>query len=113
VSIQPHAAQVYRLYRAAFSREPDLPGIGWHMATIEGGAQLVDVAGGFIASPEFASTYGAVDDAQFVTLLYRNVLGREPEAEGLAYHLNNLAGGQPRNELLCNFSESPENRSLA
>jgi hypothetical protein len=109
VSIQPHAAQVYRLYRAAFSREPDLPGIGWHMATIEGGAQLVDVAGGFIAAPEFTATYGALDDAQFVTQLYRNVLGREPEPEGLAYHVARLQSGASRAQVLLGFSESPEN----
>jgi serralysin len=79
------------------------------MAAIEGGAQLVDVAGGFIAAPEFTATYGALDDAQFVTQLYRNVLGREPEPEGLAYHVARLQSGASRAQVLVGFSESPEN----
>lgn len=109
VSIQPHAAQAYRLYRAAFCREPDLEGLGWHIAVLELGFTLSQVAQGFIDSPEFAATYGQVDDTRFVTLLYRNVLSREPDADGLAYHLARLAQGVSRPDVLIGFSESPEN----
>jgi hypothetical protein len=39
----------------------------------------------------------------------QNVLDREPDASRLAYHLNDLAHGVSRAEILSNFFESPEN----
>jgi serralysin len=107
-----NGGQAYRLYKAAFDRVPDLPGLGYQMNELDKGFSLAQVATAFIASPEFQSLYGsAVDDTAFVTLLYRNVLDREPEAEGLAYHLNDLAHGVTRAQILANFSESPENQA--
>jgi serralysin len=105
-----HAGEAYRLYQAAFDRKPDLPGLGYQMHDLDIGVSLWQVASNFIASPEFQSTYGNLDNTQFITLLYRNVLHREPEAEGLAYHLNEFAQGQDRADMLTHFSESPENQ---
>ena len=70
------------------------------------------MAANFIASPEFQSKYGsAVDSSQFITLLYNNVLHRAPDSGGLQYHLNELATGQTRADVLTHFSESPENQA--
>jgi serralysin len=69
------------------------------------------VAQHFIDSPEFQSTYGATDDTQFITLLYRNVLDRDPDAGGLQFHLDEFAHGESRADMLCHFSESPENEA--
>ena len=82
------------------------------MTALDNGLSLVQVASNFIASPEFQSTYGAVNDTQFVTLLYQNVLHRAPDASGLQYHLNELEQwGESRAQVLTNFSESPENQA--
>jgi serralysin len=107
-----HAGQAYRLYQAAFDRQPDSPGLGFQMNALDEGLALREVARNFIASPEFARTYGAVDDKAFVGLLYANVLDRAPDAPGLAYHLDRLAHGAERADILVGFSESPENQAL-
>ena len=102
--------QIFRLYEAAFDREPDAAGQGYYMKQMDGGAPLVSLAEGFLASPEFQATYGNTSDAQFVTRLYENTLGREPSADEVGYHVNALHSIS-RAQLLVNFSESPENQA--
>jgi Domain of unknown function (DUF4214) len=110
--IDGHAGQAYRLYAAALGRAPEAAGMGYWISMLDGGASLRDVAGGFMASPEFGLLVGAhADDTTFVTKLYNNVLHRAPEAEGLAYWKDMLAGGASRASVLVGFSESPENQA--
>jgi hypothetical protein len=107
------AGQVYRLYRAALHRSPDEAGVGFHMASMEVfGLSLLQIAEQFMASSEFAALYGNLTTEQFVTQLYRNVLGREPEPAGHAFHAGNLdASRLSRAQVLLQFSESAENQS--
>ncbi|HUR89750.1 MAG TPA: DUF4214 domain-containing protein [Ramlibacter sp.] len=105
-----NVGQIYRLYEAAFHREADAAGQGFYMKQMEGGASLVSIASGFLASPEFQATYGNTNDAQFVTRLYQNTLGREPSAGEVDYHVNALHSIS-RAQLLVNFSESLENQA--
>ena len=112
LDVNGHAGQAYRLYQAAFDRQPDLPGLGYQMNDLDLGYSLAQVAANFIASPEFQSKYGgAQDDAAFITLLYQHVLHRDPEAQGLQDHLDELAHGYSRADELTFFSESPENQA--
>lgn len=107
------AGQAYRLYRAAFSRTPDLQGLGYHIAAMQSGQSLQDISGNFLRSPEFEQRYGTLDTAAFVTQLYANVLGRAPDAGGLAFHSGNLDSGRlTRAQVLIGFSESLENKQL-
>lgn len=48
----------------------------------------------------------------YVTRLYRELLGREPDAEGFRAHLAGLAGGTSREQLKRVFLESEEYRQL-
>jgi V8-like Glu-specific endopeptidase len=106
------AGQAYRLYQAAFDRAPDVPGLGFQMRALDDGLSLSLLAGNFLQSPEFAATYGSLDNTQFVTQLYQNVLHRAPDQGGLAYHVNDLtANGYSRADVLTHFSESPENQA--
>lgn len=106
------AGQVYRLYQSALDRAPDQGGLGFQIGSIErSGLSLVQVAQGFIASTEFSTKYGALDNTQFVTQLYANVLHRAPDAAGLAFHVGNLNAGVSRAQVLVDFSESPENKA--
>lgn len=106
--------QAYRLYQAAFDRVPDLDGLGYQMSAIEvSGLSPRQVAQNFINSPEFSSKYGALNDTQFVTQLYQNVLKRAPDSGGLAFYLEGLANQSfTRASILAGFSESPENQAL-
>lgn len=47
-----------------------------------------------------------------MTLLYENVLGREPDPTGLADWTGQLASGSTRGQILIGFSESQEGIAL-
>ena len=111
VDINGHGGQAYRLYVAAFGRTPDLGGLGFHIASLDAGVSLTDVAGGFLASTEFVTKYGSLSDEDYVTQLYGNVLHREPDTDGLIYHVGRLSSGATRADLLVGFSESAENQA--
>jgi hypothetical protein len=65
----------------------------------------------FSQSPEFIARYGSLTNEEFVTLVYANVLGRAPEAEGFAFWTNQLnQGAMGRGQVMLEFSESTENR---
>jgi hypothetical protein len=112
LDINGDGGMAYRLYQAAFNRAPDLGGLGYQMTALDNGLGIAQVAANFIASPEFAATYGSLNNTQFVTQLYQNVLHRAPDSGGLAYHVNNLEhNGYARADVLVGFSESPENKA--
>lgn len=104
------AGDAYRLYRAALDRAPDSAGLGYWIGAMDGGVPLLDVARSFVNSAEFKSTYGTLDNTQFLTQLYANVLDRTPDSAGLAYHLANLERGVERAQILTDFSVSAENQ---
>lgn len=104
------AGQSYRLYKAAFDRTPDLPGLGYWIDRMDHQTSLYEVANAFVGSDEFALRYGKnLGDADFVKLLYNHVLHRDPDQPGYDYWLGSLAAGSGRFAVLAAFSESPEN----
>lgn len=109
LDIDGNAGKLYRLYQAAFDRTPDQPGLGFWLKAMDNGMGLQDVASGFLNSPEAQKLYGNLDPTNFLTQLYSNVLDRQPDAAGLAWHLNNLSHGVSMTQTLLGFSESTEN----
>jgi len=115
LDIEGAPAAMYRLYQAAFARDPDKAGLGYWIRAYENGADLTATAQGFIASEEFRKAYGApasLSNTAFVDLLYANVLGRQSDGAGKAYWVKRLDGGDSRESVLVSFSESPENKAL-
>jgi uncharacterized protein DUF4214 len=104
------AAQIYRLYHATLGREPDLRGlINWSGRLEDGTLNLLEVVLGFTGSVEFTQTYGNTSNRDFVTLLYDNVLGRAPDAPGLANWSGRIDDGlMSRAQVVQGFSESTE-----
>jgi hypothetical protein len=100
--------QVCRLYQAYFLRLPDADGIDHWRRSLAAGLSLAAVSDGFAGSPEFIARYGALDDRGFVSLVYRNVLGREPDPAGLEHWARQLAAGASRGTVMTGFSESAE-----
>lgn len=103
-----HRQPVARLYQAFFHREPDLGGLDFWVHRHATGTKLSKIAASFAGSSEFATAYGTVDDASFVTLVYGNVLQRKPDPAGLAHWTAKLEGGMSRGDLMVAFSESSE-----
>jgi len=112
---QVDSGQAYRLYKAAFNRLPDIAGLAFWEDQLASGVALESIAGAFIDSLEFKSKYGsAVSFSDFIKLLYLNVLGREADAAGLEFWVNNLTSGlATKVSVLIGFSESQENKDLA
>jgi hypothetical protein len=71
------------LYLGIMLRDPDYGGwTGW-FNNLHNGFTQTDILSAFLASPEFQSRYGTLDDTAFVTLLYNNMLNRAPDQAGL------------------------------
>ena len=113
--IEGNAGQAYRIYKAAFDRIPDAPGLGnWIRHLDNGSGDLNWVAGHFITSAEFQALYGSpssVSNNDFIRLLYNNVLDRDPDDGGFQAWNQNMQNGMSRAEVLGHFSESPENKA--
>lgn len=93
VDYQVADAGTLRLYRAFFDREPDVGGAVYWITQTRDGASPDDLAYGFAQSAEFSQTYGPLTDADFLTLIYQNMLGRAPDQKGFEYWLGQMAGG--------------------
>lgn len=108
-----NAGQMYRLYQAAFDRDPDVAGLGHWIDTFDRGVfDLTGVAQEFIDSQEFQTRFGtdqSLDDQGYLTLLYANVLDRTPDQPGFDFWSDQQANGISRADMLQYFSESPEN----
>ena len=106
------SAQIYRLYAAVLGREPDVGGHqGWAAQLSSGAFSLQRLAGLFVGSPEFQTTYGDSTNAEFVTLLYANVLNRTPSTVDRDYWAGRLDNGEARERVVLLFSETPEHQA--
>ena len=101
---------VLRLYSAYFLRAPDEEGFDfWTLENSLGTWSMPRMSAFFSESPEFIDLYGALTDAEFINLLYNNILGRDADAGGSTYWLNRMTvEGLDRGTVMLFFSESPE-----
>lgn len=102
------ADDLFRLYQATLDRLPEASGFLFWASTLAAGRSYLDVVSSFVASREFQTRYGATTDTQFVTLLYDNVLGRAPDAAGLASWTAFLDMGGSRAQVVRGFAQSAE-----
>ncbi|MEZ5407622.1 MAG: DUF4214 domain-containing protein [Acidimicrobiales bacterium] len=108
-----NAATVDRLYHAFFLRYPDTDGLRYWVGVRGSGQTVQKVADSFAASDEFRLRYTGTDFGAFIDQIYRNVLGREPDAGGRDYWLAQLANRKvTRGTIVASFSESQEMRNL-
>lgn len=110
--IDGNAGKAYRLYEAAFDRDPDLEGLGYWISALDKGTSLESVAKVFIDSDEFHNLYGSnISNEEFVTSMYQNTLDRAPDQGGFDYWVNELGSGSINEaQGLAYFSESNENQ---
>ena len=109
------SGEMFRLYNAAFARFPDADGLKYWIDQFSSGKNTRRVvAQSFLGSAEFTEKYGSnVSDETYVNNLYKNVLGRDADTEGLNYWVSNLSSGlETRYEALLGFAESAENKAL-
>lgn len=106
--------QGYRLYEAAFNRDPDKAGLTWWVNQLDQGQKsLVDTAANFLYSEEFTRAFGdarTMPAKDLLGVFYKNILGRNGDDAGLNYWLGQLENGLSRHHMLAHFSESQENQ---
>ncbi len=101
---------VIREYQAAFGRVPDQAGLKYWVGVVGANpSALSTLSVDFANSAEFNTRYAAnattPASVALVAELYANVLGRQPDAAGLAYWSNS---GLDAAQLLYSFSTSSE-----
>ncbi len=100
---------VDRLYQTAFGRAADEQGRADWISRIRNGYSYQQVALHFYGSNEISRRNP--DDAQYITQLYRSVLGREPSAQGVAEWTLHLRTGRfTRHQTARLFVQSTEGR---
>jgi hypothetical protein len=103
-------APIYRLYQAILGRPPDASGLEYWARRLRRGTSVHVAARSIAGSSEFARRYPALSHDDFVRLVYRNVLRRDPDPGGFAYWTRRLQAGTDRALLVTSFSESRENQ---
>ena len=104
----------YRIYKAAFNRTPDEGGLGYWIGQMDLGKTLVEVSAGFIDSDEFRASYGtSPSNGEFLTKVYNNVLGRDPDSRGYDWWVDQLANNPEKtwDKVMADFSEGTENQA--
>ena len=105
----PDDRSVDRLYLAYFERVQDAAGAAFWESQLADGLTLPTISEQFARSPEFVAAYGALDDGEFVDLVYTNVLDRAPDAGGFDHWTSQLGVGLlTRGDVMLAFSDSQE-----
>lgn len=101
---------VLRLYEATLGRSPDVAGATfWINAYNSGDWSTRRIADFFASSDEFAATYGnSLSTADFVTVVYQNVLDRDPDQAGFDFWVDAIDDGMTRAEAILLISNAPE-----
>ncbi|MBC3956926.1 MULTISPECIES: DUF4214 domain-containing protein [Pseudomonas] len=108
-----NAGSAYRLYQAAFDRKPDTSGLKYWINELDTGANLQQIAQGFVDSAEFKTLNPSNDATSIINNLYQHVLHRDADEAGAQYWKSAMAEGMSTHEVLVSFSESQENISNA
>ena len=88
------------LYLAFYNRVPDANGLAYWIGQLSSGTSMAQVATAFydagLAYPALTGYTPGMSDADFINVVYRNVLGRSSGADagGLGYWGGQLASGQ-------------------
>jgi len=111
LDVTPTSSRVAELYHLTLGRNPEENGLGFYVGVSGQGLSTAQLALNFVSSAEFTKLYGAPNNTTFVTQLYQNAFGRAPDAEGLAFHVAQLAknpGAAGLANVIANFVDSPE-----
>jgi lipopolysaccharide biosynthesis protein len=95
------------LFMSALGRRPDREGILYWTQELRAGQPFDQLVSKIVHSTEFIALHGNSNtaDSKFLTTLYRNALGREPDPDGLKYWATKQLS---RDEAVRAFSTSKE-----
>ncbi|WP_322114167.1 DUF4214 domain-containing protein [Pseudomonas sp. KU26590] len=94
-------------------RAADIEGLKFWLAQGAAGATGAQMAAGFVQSAEFTQRLpDGSSNTAFVEQLYRNVLDRGSDADGLASWVHSLEGGTSRGQVAFSIANSAESAAL-
>jgi autotransporter-associated beta strand protein len=105
-SAEHRGLQVDQFYATYLHRAADAPGRALWVSALLGGASEADVAVGFLASDEYSQAHA--DTAAYLAGLYRDVLGRAPDPDGLGNWMRAAQAGMSRAAMADAFLTSRE-----
>ena len=86
--------QVQALYIGYFGRAADPSGLNYWVSAVNNGTiTLSNLGTAFAASQEYQGLYGSLTNAQLVSAIYTNVLGRAADNDGLNFWVGELNKG--------------------
>ncbi|NQZ07055.1 MAG: DUF4214 domain-containing protein [Algicola sp.] len=98
-----------RVYLATIARTADVGGARYHLNRLRRVVSKQGLVDAFVGSAEFQLKYGELSNADFVRLVYQNVLGREADEAGFDSWLERLNTEQySREGMMLFFIESQE-----
>lgn len=107
-----NSGAVAAAYCAVLDRPADLTGFAFHLQALDSGLSRFDLLVSLFRSAEFQAPTQSLQNVDFVTLLYRRLLLREPDASGLAFQLQGLNSGASRETIFRGFISAQEFHSL-
>jgi hypothetical protein len=107
-SVEYSTAFVQGLYRSLLHRSGSQDEVNGWVRALNAGSTWARVEAAFLGSAEYYATRGGGNDADFLTALYEDVLGRAPDAGGLATWGAALAGGMSRERVAALILGSQE-----
>ncbi|MBR3515254.1 MAG: DUF4214 domain-containing protein [Lachnospiraceae bacterium] len=96
----------WRLYKNCLGRDAEYEGLNTWCGDLAQGQSGTHVAYGFVFSNELLEKN--LSDEEFVDMLYRTIIGREPDAAGKADWMAALAAGESREHVFNGFLQSVE-----
>jgi hypothetical protein len=95
LSPEHRSLQVQQYYQQYLHRSADPTGLTFWTQVFNGGQSEIQVQERIIASQEFQNANAS--DTAYITALYQDILGRAPEAAGLAFWQSQLQTGSSEN----------------
>ena len=102
-------------YIAVLGRQPDPGGWIFWTAQLNGSIPQTQLTDNFMSNGEYCGFFGLAGgcsspptDSQFLTLLYQNALGRQPDPSGFQFWLTQLGGGVARDAVVADFISTSE-----
>jgi len=103
--------KITSLYVSYFNRAPDFNGLSYWKSHGEdylktGKSDLLalqELSAGFAIHPTFVSMYSSMGNEDFVKAIYKNALGRDGDAGGIAYWTGLLDSGKQRSDMVAEF----------
>jgi hypothetical protein len=107
---------LYRTYGGALGRIPDIDGFLWWDDQIETGNRNVEgMTQGFLWSAEFLGFFAGaerpddISNERFITHMYQNIFGREPDQDGSEFWVDELdSGRRDKANVVINMTSSDE-----